>query len=153
MVHSIPRPFCVPTTGQTPESSVINIMTKGHTLGWAGLEAAFLALKLQQISVSYTEHRSKDHNAWSIEAFDHKCFGALPEFSVYTDYSVWAKFGPANNWLLDRTSSGPAAIAFCQIIFILFSIIPRLNSLSVVLAVKFPNIFKVIKSNHCFDNI
>lgn len=95
MVHSIPRPSCVPTTGQTPERSVHTITvqwstTKSHAVDWAGSEAAFLALKLQ-ISVSYTvatEHRSKDHNAWGTEAFDHKCFDALLEFYVYTDYSI-----------------------------------------------------------------
>lgn len=122
MVHSIPRPSCVPATGQTPESSVHTITvqrfrTKGHAPGWAGSEAAFLALKLQQISVSYTmatEHRSKDHHAWSIEAFDHKCFGALPEFCVYNDYSilsqglqVWAskQLAPGQNQLRSSCKS------------------------------------------------
>lgn len=92
-------------------------MSKGHALGWAGSEAAFPALKLQQINVSWivaTEHRSKDHTAWSIEAFDHKCFGALPEFSVYTNYSilsqglqVWARkqLAPGQNQLRSSCNS------------------------------------------------
>lgn len=150
MVHSIPRPSCVPTTGQIPESSVHTItvqslMTKGHALGWAGSEAAFLALKLQQISVSYTmatEHRVRTIMPGALKHLTSSAL-VLYQSSLFTlTTSFWAKAyksGPANNWLLDRTSSGPAAIAFCQLIAILFTGISRLDALSMVLAVKFPN--------------